>query len=402
MKRCPECRRDYYDDSLSYCLDDGSALLEGPKSEPPASAGGQFDGEPRTAILSDSPAVAGFSRSLESDSEQKTAILAAQSAVGHEQPTAYLHTPATAGGSDRRKGSVWLLAAVGIAVLLLAGFFGYRYFNSTSKQIGSIAVMPFANDSGNADVDYLSDGMAETLMRSLSQLPGLNVKSRSSVFRYKGKDADARTIGRELGVQAVLNGRVVQRGDLLRLSLELINTDNENIVWTDTYDRKLTDLVSLQNDIARDVSDKLRLKLTNADERKLAKNYTSDPEVYRLYLQGRYYWNKRTNAEVAKAIPYFKQSIERDPNFALGYVGLADSDEDRDRPQKKAYIRRALEIDPGTCLARLPVHARLRLGVVRARAETGNRSRSKISAVVRVERRPSDDDRKIRRRACVH
>jgi TolB-like protein/Tfp pilus assembly protein PilF len=206
--------------------------------------------------------------------------------------------------------------------------------------------MPFVNESGDANVDYLSDGMAETLMRSLSQLPGLNVKSRSSVFRYKDKQADARTVGKDLGVQAILNGRVVQRGDSLRLSLELINTDNENIIWTDTYDRKLTDIVSLQNDIAKDVSAKLRLKLTNADEQKLAKNYTSDPEVYRLYLQGRFYWNKRAFAEVDKAIPYFKQAIERDPNFALGYVGLADSNEDQDRPQKKEYIRRALEIDP--------------------------------------------------------
>ncbi|HTH51324.1 MAG TPA: tetratricopeptide repeat protein, partial [Pyrinomonadaceae bacterium] len=184
------------------------------------------------------------------------------------------------------------------------------------------------------------------LMRSLSQLPGLNVKSRSSVYRYKGKDADVKTVGRDLGVQAILNGRVVQIGDAIRLSLELINTDNENIIWTDTYDRKLTDLVGLQNDIARDVSSKLRLKLTNADQQKLAKNYTADPEVYRLYLQGRFHWNKRTFTEVTKAVAYFQQAIDRDPNFALGYVGLADSDEDRDRPQKKEYIRRALEIDP--------------------------------------------------------
>jgi len=239
------------------------------------------------------------------------------------------------------------IGVVGLVVVTILVLGSYLYFRRiASNQISSIAVMPFVNESGDANVDYLSDGMAETLMRNLSQLPGLNVKSRSSVFRYKGKDTDARTVGKELGVQAILNGHVVQRGDTLRLSLELINTDNENIIWTDTYDRKLTDLVSLQNDIARDVSAKLRLKLTNADEQKLSKNYTSDPEVYRLYLQGRYYWNKRTNAEVAKAIPYFKQAIDRDPNFALGYVGLADSDEDRDRPQKKEYIQRALQIDP--------------------------------------------------------
>ena len=158
--------------------------------------------------------------------------------------------------------------------------------------------MPFVNESGNADVEYLSDGMTETLIGSLSQMPGLNVKARSTVFRYKGKETDAKTIGKELGVQAVLTGRVVQRGDRLTLSLELIDTQTENVIWTDKYDRKQTDLISLQNDIARDVSSKLRLKLTGADQQRLAKNYTLDPEAYRLYLQGRFYWNKRTKSEV--------------------------------------------------------------------------------------------------------
>ena len=239
-----------------------------------------------------------------------------------------------------------MVVGLGVAVvLLIAGFFGYRYFAPSSKQIESIAVMPFVNESGNPDVEYLSDGMTETLIGSLSQMPGLNVKARSTVFRYKGKETDAKTIGKELGVQAVLTGRVVQRGDRLTLSLELIDTQTENVIWTDKYDRKQTDLISLQNDIARDVSSKLRLKLTGADQQRLAKNYTLDPEAYRLYLQGRFYWNKRTKSEVEKAIPYFKQAVERDPKFALGYVGLADSDEDRDRPVKKEYIRRALDID---------------------------------------------------------
>ena len=313
MKRCPDCRRDFYDDSLAYCLDDGSVLLDGPPSR----------NEPATAVLPETiePATRMFSTLDEKDATR--------------------NRPTSSGRSFLTIGVVGLVV---VAILVLGSYLYFRRI--AGNQISSIAVMPFVNESGDANVDYLSDGMAETLMRSLSQLPGLNVKSRSSVFRYKSKDADARTVGKELGVQAILNGHVVQRGDALRLSLELINTDNENIIWTDTYDRKLTDLVSLQNDIARDVSAKLRLKLTNADEQKLSKNYTSDPEVYRLYLQGRFYWNKRTAAEVAKAIPYFKQAIERDPNFALGFVGLADSDEDRDRPQKKEYIRRALEIDP--------------------------------------------------------
>jgi len=209
------------------------------------------------------------------------------------------------------------------ATIIVGGFFYYR--GKTSSTIQSIAVMPFVNESGNSDVEYLSDGMTETLIGSLSQLPGLNVKARSTVFRYKGKALDVKTIGKELGVQAVLNGRVIERGDRLTLSLELIDAQTENVIWSDKYDRKQTDLVNLQSEVARDVSSKLKLKLTGADQQKLAKNYTVDPEAYRLYLQGRFYWNKRTKSEVEKAVTYFKQAIEKDPNFALGYVGLADS-----------------------------------------------------------------------------
>jgi len=231
-----------------------------------------------------------------------------------------------------------------VAAVTAAGIVSYRIRNR-GPAINSIAVMPFLNESGNADVDYLSDGMTETLIGSLSQLPNLNVKSRATVFRYKGKETSPQTIGKELNVQAILNGRVAQRGDRLQLSLELIDAQTENVIWSDRYDRKQTDLIDLQNDIARDVSSKLRIKLSGADEQKLTKTYTTDPEVYRLYLQGRFYWNKRSPREVAKAVTYFKQAVEKDPNFALGYVGLADSFEDVDRPTKKDYIRRALEID---------------------------------------------------------
>jgi serine/threonine-protein kinase len=243
---------------------------------------------------------------------------------------------------QRRK----LAALISLVVVVgIVGFAAYRLAPNSNAAIESIAVMPFVNASGNPDLEYLSDGMTETLIRSLSQLPKLNVKARSSVFRYKGKDTYAKTIGKELNVQAILNGRVVQRGGRLMLSLELLDAKTENVIWTDQYDRSSSDLASLQNEIARDVSSRLRLKLTGADQQKLAKNYTTDPESYRLYLEGRFYWNKRTKSEVEKAVIFFKQAIEKDPNFALGYVGLADSDEDNDRPTKKEYIRRALEID---------------------------------------------------------
>src|SRR5262249_16413980 len=155
----------------------------------------------------------------------------------------------------------FVILAIGI-VLFSSLYLSRR----SSASIQSIAVMPFVNASGNADVDYLSDGMTETLISSLSQLPNLNVKARSTVFRYKGKSNDAKNIGKELNVQALLNGRVMQHGDQLTLSLELVNADTENVIWSEQYNRKQSDLVSLQTEIARDVSQKLKMKLSGADE----------------------------------------------------------------------------------------------------------------------------------------
>ncbi|MGI8639234.1 MAG: protein kinase domain-containing protein [Pyrinomonadaceae bacterium] len=218
--------------------------------------------------------------------------------------------------------------AAGLLVLLAATGLGYWLFSNriaNTKQIESIAVMPFVNESGNADIEYLSDGMTETLISSLSQLPNLNVKARSSVFRYKGKEIDAQTIGKELNVQAILNGRVVQRGQDLILYLELVDATTGNRIWGDQYNRKTADLVSLQSEIARDVSQKLKTKISGADEQKLAKNYTENAEAYQLYLRGRFYWNKSTAENHRKAIEYFNQAIAIDPNYALAYAGIADA-----------------------------------------------------------------------------
>ena len=205
------------------------------------------------------------------------------------------------------------------------GVGSYLKYGRPGKQISSIAVMPFVNESGNADVEYLSDGMTETLIASLSQLPNLNVKARSSVFRYKGKETTPQTIGKELNVQALLNGRVVQRGEQLTLSLELIDAETENVIWSERYDRKQADLISLQNEIARDVSSKLKTKLSGADEQKLVKTYTTNPEAYKLYLQGRFYWNKREEKDFRKALEFYNQAIALDRNYVLAYAGLADT-----------------------------------------------------------------------------
>ena len=217
------------------------------------------------------------------------------------------------------------LLVVGLAILLLSAIgFAYWFFNRSSKQIESIAVMPFVNESGSTDVEYLSDGMTETLISSLSQIPKLSVKARSSVFRYKGKETDAQTVGKELNVQAILNGRIVQRGDNLTLYLSLVDAQTGNQIWGEPYNRKMIDLVSLQSEIALDVSQKLKIKLSGVEQQKLTKNYTANTEAYQLYLKGLYYWNKFPSKEYEKSRDYFEQAIDVDPTYALAFSGLAD------------------------------------------------------------------------------
>jgi TolB-like protein/Flp pilus assembly protein TadD len=320
MKRCPECRRDYHDDSLLFCLEDGVALIQGSVPSP---------GEPQTQILS----------SDHFATEQRTRSLSQPPSTGPVLSSATQRTASKRSSIMAGVGGIIIVAALSV------GSYFY-YERGTTNQISSIAVMPFVNNSGNPDVEYLSDGMTETLIRSLSQLPDLSVKSRSLVFRYKSQDTDAKTLGQELGVQAVLKGWVVQRGDRLLLNLELIDASNENVIWTDEYDRKSSDLITLQNEIARDVSSRLRIKLSGADKTRLARNYTADPEAYRLYLQGRFYWYKQAGPEYEKCADYFRRAIEKDPNFALGYVGLADYYGARQRDKAKENVNRALTLDP--------------------------------------------------------
>ena len=338
MRRCPECRRDYFDETLLYCLDDGNALVDGPASVD----------EPATAILSEPPASAGgqFSESATRPHIHRTETEA--------EPQGKL-----GGSSERRSLSAHRAAkpVIGLivaALILVGGFFAYRYFSPT-QQIESIAVMPFVNESGNSDVEYLSDGMTETLIKSLSQVPNLAVKSRSAVFYYKGKETSPKKIGEELGVHAVLLGRVGGRGDDLKLSLELVNTLTQDVIWSEQYDRKQSDLVSLQSEIAKDVSTKLKSKLSGADEAKVTKTSTADPNAYQAYLKGRYYLNRRTTENLKKAIEEFKSATDKDPNYALAYSGLADCyalftdyagiPTSETAPQAKAFAERAIAID---------------------------------------------------------
>jgi eukaryotic-like serine/threonine-protein kinase len=210
-----------------------------------------------------------------------------------------------------------------VAVSLIIYF---SYFSGLSNTpTDSIAVLPFTNQSGDENADYLSDGIPETIIYSLSQLPNMKVTARNSAFRYKGKDPDAQTVGRELGVQAVLTGRLTQRGDNLVVSAEVVDAQSNRLLWGGQYSRKLSDILVVQEEIAREISEKLRLRLTPEEQKQLATGATGNPEAYQLYLKGRYFWNKRTGDAINKSIEYFNQAIERDPNYALAYAGLADS-----------------------------------------------------------------------------
>jgi len=189
---------------------------------------------------------------------------------------------------------------------------------------GRLAVLPFANGSADPNADYLSDGITESLINTLSQLPQLKVMSRDSAFRYKGKNTDAATAGRELGVRAILKGRVTLRGDSLAVSAELIDAADNSHIWGQQFNHKSLDIFTLQDKIARAITRALRLRLTGQEKELLAKRYTGDPGAYREYLRGRYWWNKRSEDGYNKAIECFQQAIAKDPDYALAYCGLAD------------------------------------------------------------------------------
>lgn len=219
------------------------------------------------------------------------------------------------------------LAVTGIVLLAVLaalnfGQIGAR-LGSSAPRIESLAVLPLVNASADPDVEYLADGITESLINSLSQVPNLAVMSRNSVFRYKGRETDAQAAGQTLKVQAVLMGRVVQRGDGLSISAELIEVRNNRHLWGEQYNRKLMDILAVQEEISTEISEKLRFQLTGEEKKRLTKRYTQNTEAYQLYLRGRYHWNKKTPEGFNKGIEYFQKAIEADPNYAPAYAGLA-------------------------------------------------------------------------------
>jgi len=252
-----------------------------------------------------------------------------------------------------------LATTVIVVILIIAGsaigLAAYFHARNTEVAIESIAVLPFANQSNDTNVEYLSDGLTESIINSLTQLPNLKVTPRSSAFRYKGKETDPLKAGNELGVRAILTGRLLQRGDDLLVSAELIDVRDNKQIWGDRYQRKISDLLGVQRDIAKAISTNLRPTLSGADQSKLKKHNTDNPEAYQLYLKGHYFWQKFTPADHKKAEEYFNQAVAVDPNFALAYVGLSETygasstngwiSPREGYPKGIATAKRALELD---------------------------------------------------------
>jgi len=213
--------------------------------------------------------------------------------------------------------SVVLIGAVGL------GYWFFATRSSSSEQIRSIAVLPFRNESGNPDVEYLSDGMTESLINRLSQLPQLKVIARNSTFEYKGREANSQEVSHALGVQAVLLGRVVQRGESLVVSVELVNARDRTQVWGERYTRKAADIQIVQEEIARTISEKLGLPLSGAQKQQLTKRATGNPQAYELYLNGVFYFRKPGIEGVRKSLDNFNQAVTLDPNFALAWLEVA-------------------------------------------------------------------------------
>ena len=216
---------------------------------------------------------------------------------------------------------VVLALVVGSAVAF--GIRSYLHADSTEVAVESIAVIPFVNK--DPATDWVSDGLTESIINNLTQLPNLKVIARSSTFRYKGRESDPLSIGKELGVRAVLTGRLTQRDDMLLISTELIDIRDNKQLWGEQYERKLSDMLSVQREIALEITSNLRPTLSGIDKSRMEKQYTTNPEAYQLYLKGRFYWNQRTAADFRNAITFFEQAIAKDPKYALAYSGLADS-----------------------------------------------------------------------------
>ena len=334
MKRCPECRRDYYDDSLLYCLEDGSALIQGSVTSP--------DNESPTALFH------------ETARPGETATDAKFQPKGSDVSA---RTPNSTGAPfflNHARKCAALLAAV---LVLAVGLAAYRYLaGGSDKQINSVAVLPFENGTGDAALDYLSDGLSESLIDRLSQLPQLRVIARNSSFKYRGRDVDISDAANKLGVRAIVTGKVARLGDNLTVRVEMIDAAENRQVWSDQYNRKQSDLLVIQQEIAQAASEQLNLKLSGEQKQEFAKRAKVNPQAYDLVLKGNFLAANRGIDDTTVAAEYDQQAIDIDPNYAPAYVHLARAymslaghavrDPREVKPLAEAALRKALELDP--------------------------------------------------------
>ena len=304
MKRCPECRRDYYDDTLRYCLDDGNALLEGPASV----------NEPMTAILSHLPAsAAGLSRPVDYVVEASTAI--------------------------------------------------FRIAEPQQNTSNSIAVLPFVNMSADEENEYFCDGLAEELLNALSKIEELKVAARTSAFSFKGKNANVSEIGEKLRIKTILEGSVRKSGNRFRISVQLVNAADGFHLWSERYDRDMQDIFELQDEITLSVIEALKVTLLGKERDVVLKRYTDNAEAYELFLKGRYYHYKYTAEGWTRAIEFFEKAVEKEPNYAPAYAAMTSSwgclwffgliPAEQAIPRMKAATIKALENDENLAEAHL-------------------------------------------------
>ena len=260
-------------------------------------------------------------------------------------------------GEIKRHKLAAVLVLTTIVLAVVAGLISYRYSSARSAAITSVAVLPFTNQSGDPNMDYLSDGISESLINNLSQLSSLKVISRGSAFKYKGKEVDPQEVARALGVQAIVTGRVMQHGDQLQVSAELVNVSDKTQMWGEQFNRKVTDTLAVQTEISQQIAEKLRLRLTNAEQQQLVKDVKVNPQAYEQLLKGRFYRQRVSPENLRKAVECFNQAIAIDDKYALAYALLSDAyrlmgsngflDPKEAMPKADAAARKALELDGG-------------------------------------------------------
>lgn len=346
MKRCPTCQRTYTDE-VKFCRVDGVTLIN---------ASAELTESEATRVLPESRATGEAPTELFRDTGDDKLTT---SALKPGPPSVAIVAPRKSMSGRKLAliiALVVLIIVVPIAIFGIAGYISYRHARSTEVAIDSIAVLPLENQNRDSGVEWLSDGITESIINNLAQLPNLRVSPRSTVFHYKNAQVDPLAVGKQLGVRAVLSGRFSQTGDNVTISVELVDVRDNKQIWGDRFNHKVADALMMQQEISQQISERLRLKLSETEQQKMmAKRNPTNAEAYQFYLKGRYFWNQRSGEGIRNAIDQFQQAIVRDPDYALAYVGLADcyllmeqyagTPTTETIPQARAAAERALQID---------------------------------------------------------